>query len=263
MAMRPTIYVISCLFVSASARADDAVIEHAPESTPRYPRAVIARPLTLPARVALFGADATGNRDLSAIGTAPIAGAGITDELEVQVPYTFATREFEGQGTLSVDIGYALLRGAVGGKLEAIARARTGYDFLTDAAMPLALGVHVQYNATPWLAIISGVPGAQQFRIALEDDAVMGRPIELGLPIGIGVQPTGALYLQLDTKLASLGIADAEHVVIGRDATPVALTAVYNIVREVDVQAAIGADFNDAGDTLTFLVGARYYAGRL
>src|SRR5690349_11208296 len=37
---------------------------------PRYPRAVIARPLTLPQGLAMLGADATANHDFSAMGGA-------------------------------------------------------------------------------------------------------------------------------------------------------------------------------------------------
>ena len=48
------------------------------------------------------------------------------------------------------------------------------------------------------------------------------------------------------------------------DATPVLLTAVYNVIPALDVQAAIGTDLtNSPGDALSFLVGARYYAGQL
>src|SRR5438045_2012754 len=48
----------------------------------RYPRAVIARPLTLPKGLAMLGADATANHDFSAMGGAPILGYGFTDDFE-------------------------------------------------------------------------------------------------------------------------------------------------------------------------------------
>jgi hypothetical protein len=232
----------------------------------RYPRAVIERPLTLPGGVAMLGSDFTANHDMSAMGGAPIIGYGITDDLEIQVPYVFATHEFEAKGSLNFDVGYKLLRGAMDGKLEVIARARTGYNFLTKAANPLMLGVHVQYNITDKLAVISGFPSTQQLSIALSDGGVMGasKPIDLALPLSVGYQATPLLYFQLDTRIASLGLSNSSNVFIGSDTTPVALTAVYNVLHALDVQAAIATDLsNSPGDALSFLVGARYYAGQL
>lgn len=259
----PVLLVLASLAASASADDGTALTTTVEEPAPRFPRSVIARPLTLPSSVVMLGADSTSNRDLSIMGGAPIVGVGITDKLEIQVPYSFATHELEGRGSLALDVGYAVIRGALDGKLEAIARVRGGYSFLDSAATPLMLGLHVQYNVTPWLALISGTPGTQQLRISVADNADTMKPIDLGLPLGIGVQPTTELYLQLDTRLVQLDLHDSTNLLFGRDATPVTLTAVYNIVDALDVQAAIGTDLNQAGDALTFLVGARYYAGRL
>lgn len=231
---------------------------------PRYPRAVIARPLTLPQGLAMLGADATANHDFSAMGGAPILGYGFTDDFEVQIPYTFATKDFELKGSLNVDLGYKLLRGAVDGKLEAIARVRGGYNLLTETANPLLLGVHVQYNVTDTLAIISGTPGSQQLRISLDDGGTMTTPADLSLPLSIGYQATGEVYLQLDTKLFQIDLHDSANAFIGADTTPMALTVVYNVLPALDVQAAVATDLSNApGDNLSLLVGARYYAGKL
>jgi hypothetical protein len=230
----------------------------------RYPRAVIARPLTLPAGLAMLGIDATANHDFSAMGGAPIVGYGFTDDIEIQIPYAFATKDFEPKGTLNADLGYMLLRGAAGGKLEAIARVRGGYNLLDEVATPLQLGVHVQYNVTDTFAVISGVPGAQQLRISLEEDAQMATPIDFSLPIGVGYQASPELYLQLDTKLLQLDVSDSANAVIFADTTPAALTVLYNALPALDVQAVLSTDLsNSPGDALSFLVGARYYAGKL
>jgi hypothetical protein len=246
----------------AEATVTDTAAPEAPAS--RFPRSVIARPLTLPKSLAMIGADATANHDFSTMGAAPILGYGITDKLEVQVPYTFTTKEFEGRGSLGLDVGYVIARGALDGKFEAIARVRGGYNTLDSVALPLMLGVHAQYNITPKIAIISGYAGTQQIRISLEEDADMATPVDISLPIGIGVQPTDEFYLQLDTKLAQINLSDSANAIIGADATPVLLTAVYNVIPALDVQAAIGTDLsNSPGDALSFLIGARYYAGQL
>ena len=112
--------------------------------------------------------------------------------------------------------------------------------------------------------IISGTPGSQQLRISLANDDTMSRPADLSLPVGIGYQATGELYLQLDTKLLQLDLHQSATAVIGADATPIALTVVYNLLPALDVQAAIASDLsNQPGDALSFLIGARYYAGKL
>ena len=270
--------LVATLLIAAPAGADtlvattvepaaaDATVEVTAESavpSPRYPRAVIARPLTFPQGVLSVGADAGGNHDFSAMTGMPIAGYGITDKLEVQVPYAFAARDFEVRGLVGADVGYAVVRGALDGKLEAVARVRAGYDTLALDAAPLSLGVHVQYNATPWLALISGVPGAQQLRIALAETADGTRPIDLALPLGVGVQAADTIYFQADTRLAQVDLHDSETMVLGKDTVPVSLTMVWNALPALDLQGAIGTDLMEARDALTFLIGARYYAGEL
>ena len=212
----------------------------------------------------MLGADATANHDFSAMGGTPIVGYGFTDDFEVQVPYSFSTKDFEAKGSVAVDAGYKLLRGAVDGKLEAIARVRAGYSTLDEVATPLMAGVHVQYNFTPTIAVISGYAGTQQLRISLADDASMAKPVDFSLPIALGYQPTPELYVQVDTKLATINIHDSANTLIGKDTTPAALTVVYNVINALDIQAALATDLsNSPGDALSFLVGARYYAGQL
>lgn len=196
---------------------------------------------------------------------APIAGYGFTDTAELQVGYAFATNSFEAKGTLAADIGYAVIRGALDGKLEAVVRARAGYDVLGSAATPVMVGLHVQYNVMPWLALISGTPGNQQIAISPADNADDEKPAFLMLPVALGVQASKLLYLQLDTRLGRVGFHDSAHAIIGRDETPLALTVVYNVLNELDIQAAIGADVSaDAvGDSFSLLVGLRYYGGDL
>jgi hypothetical protein len=242
--------LIAILSVATPAAAD-----------PEYPREMIARPLTFPQGLLSVGADAGGNHDLSAMTGAPIAGYGITDKLEVQIPYAFATHDFEARGTVGADVGYAVVRGAVDGKLEMIARVRGGYDTLSLDATPLMAGIHVQYNVTPWLALISGAPGTQQFHVALAENADGMKPIELALPFGLGLQAASTLYFQLDTRLAQLNIHESENALLVRDATPVSMTVVWNALPQLDIQGAIATDVKDAADALSFLVGLRVYTG--
>ncbi|MEO7092479.1 MAG: hypothetical protein ABI175_04455, partial [Polyangiales bacterium] len=134
-----------------------------------------------------------------------------------------------------------------------------------SVATPLMVGMHVQYNVTPWIALISGTPGNQQIVVSFADDADDAKPMFLQLPVAIGVQATELLYLQLDTRLARFGVHDSKHAIVGRDETPLALTIVLNVINALDVQVAVGADVSSdaVGDTFSMLVGARYYAGDL
>jgi hypothetical protein len=242
--------------------AAPAPAEAAPAS--RYPRSVIDRPLTLPAGLAMLGADVIAlNKEFDIIQGAPIVGYGITDDFEIQVPYTFTLKEFEAKGLLNVELGYKILRGAAGGKLEMIARARPGYDFFGETFAPVLLGLHVQYNATPQFAIISGIPGTEQLKITVDAASGAPKPIELGVPLGLGFQATPELYFELDTKIATINISDSKSTSLG-DFAPVAVTAVFNAIPALDVQAQVFTDLANKPDkTLGFLVGFRYYAGTL
>ncbi|HSK04159.1 MAG TPA: hypothetical protein VK932_23055 [Kofleriaceae bacterium] len=246
--------------------ADDA-----PAAGGRWPRAVIARPLTLPKGLAQLGADLGANNDFSALGMNLVAGYGISDDLEATLFYGFALKDFEIKGNLDVDVGYKLLRGAAGGKLEVIGRARLGYSVVGEDLNPLRLGAHVQYNVTDKIALIT--PG-QQLVIGLAESEGGGTPMFLQLPVAVGFQATPELYLQLDTTLAQIEISDSGNAFFGADTTPIAVTAVYNAMPALDVIASIGLDLTPpdtvapapeigVGDTLTFLVGARYYLGDL
>jgi hypothetical protein len=263
-----TAVAVTALSRNASAQEADpaappaAPAEEAPAS--RYPRSVIDRPLTLPKGLAMLGADLTANHDFSLIGAAPIIGYGFSDDFEAQLSYGFALEDFEAKGSLALDLGYKILRGALGGKFEMIGRVRGGYNALLEVANPIQVGLHMQYNATPKLAIISGVPGTEHLKITIDDGGTGVSPIDFSLPLGIGYQATKELYFQVDTKLFQIDIQDSANVLIGDDATPVSLTAVYNATPALDIQALIGTDLsNEPDNTLNFLVGFRYYAGQL
>jgi hypothetical protein len=228
----------------------------------RWPRAVIARPLTLPAGVFQVGLDEVSNNDVSALGSRLVAGYGINDKLEAAVFYSFATKEFEAKGSLDVNVGYAAIRGAAGGTLEVVPRAQLGYSLFGEALNPLGAGAQVQYNVSDKLAVIT--PGGQ-LSVALDGDT---KPITFGLPVAVGFQATPELYLQVDTSLGSLNIADSANAFIFADSTPASLTGIYNAIPALDVMAGLAMNVTppgDAGvgDTLAFLLGVRYYGGQL
>lgn len=238
----------------------EATVPEAPAA--RYPRSVIARPLTLPSGVFQAGLDQVSNNDASIMGTKLVAGYGIDDKLEATMYYTFATKDFEAKGSVDVNVGYAAVRGAAGGKLEVVPRAQVGYSVLGEALNPLAVGAQAQYNVSDKLAVIT--PGGQ-LAVTLEGDP---KPIIFGLPVAVGFQATPELYLQLDTTLASLSISNSENAFIFADSTPATLMAMYNAIPALDVMATVGMNATppgeaSVGDTLAFLLGVRYYGGQL
>lgn len=247
----------------ASEPAPPATAE-APAS--RWPRAVFARQLTLPKSLLQLGIDLGANFDFSIETIRPSVGYGITDKLEAGFGYAYPINPFEIKGSFDPYVGFAVARGAAGGKLEIIARATTGYNVLTETVNPLQLGVQVQYSATSKLAIISNSLGATggggQLVIGLDGPTDAPKPIKFVLPIAVGYQATPELYVQLDTTLATIKIKDSANAFIGADSTPLALSAVYNAIPALDVLAGISIDPN-IDDTLAFAIGARYYLGTL
>lgn len=240
--------------------AAEEATESADAAVGRWPRAVIARPLTLPKGLAQIGAALSANNDFSVLGLGINAGYGVSDDIEVRGGYAFALKEFEAKGSLSFGVGYKVLRGAAGGKLEVIARGDTGYSFLAEGLNPLTLGAQAQYNISDKLAVVT--PGGQ-LSISLEEVGGV-RPIALNLPVGVGYQASPVFYVQLDTRIASIEISDSPTTVIFADTTPITVTATYNAKPNLDAFVAISTDLtNEPGDTLAFLVGANYYLGAL
>lgn len=248
--------------------APPAAVTASEEPASRYPRSVIDRPLTFPEGLAMVGADVASSTShfVDPAGIRLLAGYGITDDFEVNFAhYAFSTDD-AGKGSIDGGLGYKLLRGAAGGKLEVIARAQTGYSLLTKQMNPLLLGVQAQYNATPKIAVYT--PGGQ-FSIALDGPAGAGKPITFNIPIGIAYQAHKIAWIQLETSIGSLKIKDSENALIFRDVTPLNLTGIFNVMPQLDVIGSIFSlnitppDGVELKDTLGVLVGARYYIGKL
>jgi hypothetical protein len=260
-----------------AAPAVDATPEAPAASAPRWPRGVIDRPLTLPGQLVLAGGDVIGLNTVVMTPTgsttsmgflADVAlGYGVNDDLEVNAitpNYTFTLKDFEIKGPLDIGIGYKLLRGAAGGKLEMIARAIGGYDLNAEAVRPVRLGLHVQYNLTPTLAVFTHDIGLGNAGISIAVDGDP-KPISLTLPVGVGMQVAPALWIEADTAAAtSIQIANSANKLI-TDTTPLLATAIYNLMAgHLDAIAYFGfGDVQAAGDTFTFGVGMRYYAGKV
>jgi hypothetical protein len=239
----------------------------------RYPRRVIDRVLTYPKGIFVAGADLT-NFTRSFFDPALVrvlVGYGITDDFELNFAHYAFSTEDAGKGSIDAGLGYKLLRGAAGGKLEVIARAQTGYSLASEGLNPLLLGAHVQYNVTPDFCIIT--PGGHLSialdGVAIGDPPTEVNPITFNLPVSVGYQATPTLYVQADTSLGSIEIKDSESVFFGADVTPLFVAGYLNAIPAVDVFAGVGSsnltvpEGGEVGDTLYVTVGVRYYGGAL
>ncbi len=247
---------------SAEATSEEGSSEEASsEAAGRWPRQVIARPLTLPKGLINVGANIPFTQKFEVIGLGLNFGYGISDDLEVRATYGLTLKEFEAKGTLGFGAGYKILRGAAGGKLELIARADTGYNLLAELLAPLNLGAQVQYNISDKLAVVSPQAG---LRISLEEVAGV-RPIDLVVPVGVGYQATPELYAQVDTTLATIEVSDSASAFIFADNIPLTASVVYNLQPALDITASFGfTDLkNNAGDNIVAAIGAQYYMGSL
>ncbi|CAN5178451.1 hypothetical protein BH11MYX1_BH11MYX1_04440 [soil metagenome] len=263
--------------------ADPAAPDGVPPAS-RWPKGVIDRPLTLPAGLGLVGADLVLSTTPGTTGTEFAVlpdlalGYGVTDDLEISTltaTYGFrASPRGTLKGNLDVGIGYKLLRGALDGKLEVVARAIVGYDIDGESFRPLRIGVQAEYNATPKFAILSHDTGALPVGgnagivIGLDNPAGMStaaKPVYLTLPIGVAYQATPELWIEADTVLASsIKISNAPNQSIA-DVTPAFLTGIYNTMEgHLDLFGYAGFyDLQHASDSYSFGVGFRYYPGKL
>jgi hypothetical protein len=247
--------------------AKPAAADDAAAATSRWPRANIARPLTLPKGLANVGVALNGILGFDVFQLAANGGYGVSDDLELRASYVLTLEEFEAKGPLLFQAGYKLLRGAMGGKLEVIGRVGTGYDLLAEGVAPLVAGAQVQYNVSDKLAIFTS---GNHLSIALEETQsgipeTALRPVFLSLPIGAGYQLTPEAWVQVDTVLANIEISDAPTTVLFADIIPLAASLIYNLRPELDITAAVGfADLkNSAGDNFFASVGIQYYLGKL
>lgn len=227
----------------------------AADSTSIWPREIIMRPLTLPEGVWAAGIDPAADKSFDAVAAGVVLAYGVTPELQVGVGYGLLVEPFEARGAVAVGAGYAFYRE---GAIELVGSGTIGYDLLAEDMAPLGLGVLGQYTINETVAVV--MPDGQ-LSIALAADAMDASPVTLGLPIGVGVQPTASIYAQVDTVLASVGISDADTVIVGADTIPLNAGAYYSPSNRFDIGAGLGTDLKAASDTLAFFAAFRYHGG--
>jgi hypothetical protein len=243
-----TLFAAAALLATATlACPDDARAETvwAPEN--------INRPLTMPASSFYAGASIT-TLTFDAWAAGVQGGYGISDELELYGAYNLGI-DPSSNGAARIGAGYAFVRGAMEGKLELIGRADIGYNVEGSALDPLVAGIQGQYTLAPKFALV--MP-ATHLSVALDGDV---KPITFSIPVGFLFQAAPTFYVQLDTTLATLKIADAENAFIFADNIPLTLTAAYNS-QMLDAGVFFTTDVkNEPADLYLLGLFVRYYGG--
>jgi hypothetical protein len=218
----------------------------------------------------------SSTNELLAVG----AGYGITDKLEVGGSYMFSLNEFEIKGILTAYGAFALMHSD---KLDIGASADIALNLANEDAMgdsqvqaELHAGAAVRYKITPKMAVFTGTPSRILNQVGLLPAASgpLGQHLTIGisdgtsssfsLPVGFGFQATPQLFAYVNTNLLNITLSDvpdgADRVSSIADYTPLALGALFSINKNIDAAASIGFyDLQNAGDILTFGIGARYY----
>jgi hypothetical protein len=220
------------------------------------PQSIIDRPRTLPAgELELDGTYVYANiGSASSVGLG--AGYGLTSDLDVHVAYDVGiSPDLSGKRPITIDLGYTFLRS---GALSAAAHVSGGVDLADNSAMPLGLGANVFYKLAPQVALFTGaLAGANQLSIALSGDT---KPIDLAVPVGVGVQLSPQLYVQAQTVLASFGLHDSKTLWIGSDLKFLDATAFVSLSPALDLFGEFSTlDVTSPGDLYAIRAGVRAY----
>ncbi|MDQ3370110.1 MAG: hypothetical protein M3680_32230 [Myxococcota bacterium] len=208
---------------------------------------IIDRPRTLPARTlelslqlgivrtpgGPMGEASTGT------GVALGIGYGFTPDFEARLLYGFSIDPSSAKGPLLIGGAYSLVHV---GAFQAAADLFVGYNFGSENALPLAIGVEAQLKLGSKLALFT--PG-HQLSFGLEDP----NAILLDLPIGLGYQASRNLFLDIQTTIARIALSEGETSVWGADFIPITLEAFYSVTNAVDFGVTFSDDLDNAGDT--------------
>jgi hypothetical protein len=247
--MKRTASLASSILVAAAALAGTA------RADVTQPQSIIDRPRTLPAgELELDGSYSYANIDRSSVlGLG--AGYGVTSDLDVHVAYGVAVApDTSSSEPLTIDLGYTFLRA---GALTAAAHVAGGF-VVHGHATPLELGANVNYRLADSVAIFTGAgAGGNQLSIALSGDP---KPIELAIPVGVGVQLSPQLYVDAQTLIATFGLHDASTTYIGTDYKFLDARAFVSLSRALDLFAEFSTyDVTSPGDLYAIHAGVRAF----
>jgi hypothetical protein len=240
-------------------------------SLARWPREIVARPRTLPkdafaglADLDIQHSSVTVNgaaEGLTTIGLRLGGSYGITDALELGLAYELyphtPDRGVVFPGPLDLRAAYRVY---AQGKLSAAAQVRIDHDFDRKTSDVYA-GAYVHYRVTPALAIYS--PGEQLVAAVQRADrgtVAAIKPASFHLPVGLGYQLDGKLYLYGEIELAKLNINADANAFLFADYVPLRLGGFYSVSHQLDVGLAFEfPDLKDLAGGYAVLLRARAY----
>jgi len=231
-----------------------------------WPTAASERPLTAAqgmlevTPMGTFSRASAGNTSVTGEGATIAARYGISSRLELAASYTGITLNPSSnwKGALAAGLGFSMIRGAAGGRLDIAPRAGAIYD-LTGKTVVAVASADVRYKLSSrlWLGTPFNVPGLEA---TVKGADVMGTtasatPIVLQVPFAVGYQATSALQLQASTVVASISIKDSHTTTIA-DGTPLTIDALYALGNKLDLRVDLGLpDLQHAGDALSLAAG--------
>lgn len=209
--------------------------DSADEDDEVWPLAIIDRPLTLPAGWGSAGLFVEADRELSEIagGATGMWGVsyGVTDELSLGVGYALTLREIDGRGPLDVNAGYLVFEE---GPLSLIAAGRYSHDFF-EGGDEIAAGLLAYMVIAERFGLASY---GEQVVYGIDDESV-----SLALPLTAAAQITERVYAEMSITAFELGVANADHLIFGRDQSEIELALCVAPTRWLDLGAYVFADF--------------------
>jgi hypothetical protein len=248
---------------AASEASESADAEPSKDS---WPTAAIERPLTAAqgmievTPMATAGRVSAGNTSATSEGATIAARYGISNQLELAVGYSGITLNpgSNFKGTVAAGLGFNMIHGAMGGRLDVAPRAGIVYGVAGKTAEAVASAdVHYKMSSRLYIGTPTNVPG---LGATVKGPSVMGasaKPIAFAVPFAVGFQATPELLLQASTQLASFSIKDSVTTYIS-DSTPLTIDALYGLSNKMDLRVDVGSDLQHAGDAITVAAGINF-----
>jgi hypothetical protein len=249
--------------IAGAARADEL-------PPPAWPQEIIARPFTLNAGMidahvagellALkTGMDAMGNPTYSTGESLALGVAfGVSNQLQLGVDYAAPVHPnfHAGDGTLGAGAAFRFahsetISGALAAQFVYLRQTVAG---ITTDSEAIDVGIAFRYRFVDSLSVFTPGP---QLAIGLNKP----QPISATIPVGVELQASSSLYLQVATNLAKIGIKDysGSNQYIISDFIPVTAGVYFSPSNQLDIGVVASDDLKHASDAYALLATLRFF----